>query len=373
MSADATAEIGSADPVAVPRPRRRRLAVVATVVVVLAGGAAVYVERGRIWPTTAPASSTDNGSTSTIATVTRRDLTAQQQVNGTLGYADSYTVTGRGSGTVTWVPAVGAVISQGQPVYRVNAAPVVLLYGSLPAYRDLSEGDSGADVTQLNADLAALGYGTDATSDWFGWQTRDAVEQWQTDNGLTEDGVLHAAQVVVLPGAIRVTTVQSTVGGPVGGPVLQATATARQVDVQLDATQQADVKVGDQVTITLPDNSTTQGTVAGVGTVATAPSAGGTPTVDVTITPTDPKATGSLDKAPVQVSIITGSAPNAITVPVTTLLALAGGGYAVEVVRAGGAHQLVAVTLGLFDDADGLVQVTNTSLRPGDHVVAAGS
>jgi hypothetical protein len=54
-------------------------------------------------------------------------------------------------------------------------------------------------------------------------------------------------------------------------------------------------------------------------------------------------------------------------------LSLAGGGYAVEVVRQGGAHQLVAVTVGLFDDADGVVQVTDTALRSGDHVVVAGS
>jgi peptidoglycan hydrolase-like protein with peptidoglycan-binding domain len=365
----------TADTTAAPVVRpRRRLAVAATVVVVLAGLGAVVVERDRIWPNQAPSSgATGNGSTTAQATVTRRDLTSQQQVNGTLGYSGTYTVTNRASGTVTWLPAAGQVIGQGHTLYKVDGKPVVLLYGSLPAYRDLSEGNTGADVTELNADLAALGYGTDATSDYYSWLTREAVERWQTDNGLTEDGVLHMSQIVVLPGAIRVTTVPATLGAQAGGPVLQATATTRVIDVALDATQQADVKVGDQVTITLPDNSTTPGTVTQVGTVATAPSNGGTATVDVKITPTDPNATGSLDQAPVQVSITTSSAPNALTVPVTALLSLANGGYAVEVVRPGGAHQLVAVTLGLFDDADGLVQVTNTTLRAGDRVVVAGS
>ena len=372
-----SADTETADTETVPTPggrAGRRLAVVATVVIVLAGAGVLYVERDRIWPSQ-PAGNgvADNGGNAAVQTVSRVDLTAQQQVSGRLGYAGSYTVGGRGSGTVTWLPAVGQIIRQGQPLYDVNGSHVVLFYGSLPAYRDLSEGDTGADVTQLNADLAALGYGTDATSDYYSWYTRDAVERWQSDNGLTKDGVAHTSQIVVLPGAIRVTTVQATLGGPVGGAVLQATATTREVDVPLDATQQADVKVGDQVTITLPNNATTQGTVSQVGTVASTPSQGGSSTVDVKITPTDPNATGSLDQAPVQVSIITGSAPNALAVPVTALLSLAGGGYAVEVVRPGGAHQLVAVTLGLFDDAQGMVQVTNTTLAPGDRVVVAGS
>ena len=55
--------------------------------------------------------------------------------------------------------------------------------------------------------------------------------------------------------------------------------------------------------------------------------------------------------------------------PVDALLAQAGGGYAVEVVGADGIHRLVPVTLGLFDDADGLVQVTGTGLAAGQQVV----
>ena len=35
---------------------------------------------------------------------------------------------------------------------------MVLLYGNVPAYRDLSEGMTGADVTELNTDLVRLGY-----------------------------------------------------------------------------------------------------------------------------------------------------------------------------------------------------------------------
>ena len=38
------------------------------------------------------------------------------------------------------LPQIGQVISQGQVLYRVDDSPVVLLYGSTPAYRSLSAG-----------------------------------------------------------------------------------------------------------------------------------------------------------------------------------------------------------------------------------------
>ena len=87
------------------------------------------------------------------------------------------------------------------------------------------------------------------------------------------------------------------------------------------------------------------------------------------VNPTDPAATGTWDQASVNVTITTGTVTNALVVPVAALRAQPSGGYAVEVVGADGIHHLVAVSLGLFDDADGLVQVTGTSLAAGQQVV----
>ena len=366
---------------AVPRRTRsgRRLAITATAVLVLAGAGTAVAERNKLLSVGGGSPDdgtvTDNNSPTALASVTRQDLTAQQQVSGTLGYPGSYQVVNRAQGTITALPAVGRVISQGQTLYQVNGAPVVLLYGAMPLYRDLSSGDTGQDVRELNTALAAIGYHTSATSDTFSSRTAAAIRALQGAMGVTKDGVLHQTQVVLLPGAIRVTSVPATLGGPAGGTILQASGTNRQVTVQVDATQQANIRVGDQVTITLPGNKTTPGAVSTVGSVATTPAgqAGGSPTVEVDITPTDPAATGTLDQAPVQVSITTASAPGALVVPVNALLALTGGGYAVEVVSATGAHKLVGVNLGLFDDASGLVQVSGTTLQPGDRVVVAGS
>ena len=79
-------------------------------------------------------------------------------VAATLGYAGSWTVTGQGGGTLTSLPRAGQVIRQGQALYRTgNNSPVVLLDGDVPDWRAMSDGTTGADVSQLNHDLVALG------------------------------------------------------------------------------------------------------------------------------------------------------------------------------------------------------------------------
>ena len=118
------------------------------------------------------------------------------------------------------------------------------------------------------------------------------------------------------------------------GPVLSASWVTRQVSIQLDAGLEGQVKVGDPVTITLPDNQTTPGRISYVSSVASTGQNGSTIAVDAV--PTDPAATGGLDQAPVNVSITTASVSNVLVVPVDALLALSSGGYAVEEIGAGG-------------------------------------
>jgi Putative peptidoglycan binding domain len=362
-----------------PRRRRRRGALAAAVLVVVAGtGAGVAVTHpfgGRAKPATP-----DSGAPTALATVTGGRLSAQTSVNGTLGYADGYDVIDQAKGTLTWLPSVGQVVRQGHPLYRVDGEPVVLLQGArVPLYRALSEGMSGTDVRQLNADLVALGYATDAylnpRSDYFGAATVDALERLQKHVGVDQTGSLALGQAVFLPaGAARIAKVNATVAGTAmpGTTLLQVTSTTREVIVALDAAAQAEVKVGDAVTITLPGDQTTPGTVSSVGTVAKA-SQGGSSTITVRITPKDPAATGRLDQAPVQVSIATDTVADALAVPVTALLALAGGGYALEVVDGGGAHRLVPVSVGLFDDSAGTVQVTGDGVAAGQRIVVPAS
>ena len=136
--------------------------------------------------------------------------------------------------------------------------------------------------------------------------------------------------------------------------------------------------MGDRAQITLPGNRTTPGTVD--------PARDGRELVRIRVGPRAGSGSSSrdhpglhqprripgrprgLDQAPVQVEITTAGVENALSVPVTALVGRSGGGFAVEVVRAGGRRELVAVKLGLFDTAAGRVQVEG-DLRAGDHVV----
>jgi hypothetical protein len=287
-------------------------------------------------------------------------------------------------GTYTWLPGAGRVVRQGQVLYRVDGKPVVLLYGRVPAYRSLAEGATasdmtGRDVEQLNRDLVDLGYASrsqlDPSSDEFSWATKAALERLQKHLGVAQTGKLALGDVVFLPGAVRITKVQPALGAQAGAgsPALAATSTARRVSIDLDAAEQSEVRAGDTVTITLPGGTTTPGRVTSVGTVASAASASATPTVPVEVAPLRPAATGSLDQAPVHVSITTATVRDALVVPVAALLALAGGGYAVEEVTPRGVHRLVPVQLGMFDDAAGLVQVTGSGLAAGQRVVVPAS
>jgi hypothetical protein len=304
--------------------------------------------------------------------VTRQNLVATTSENAMLGYAASYTVTGQGGGTLTWLPSAGQVIRQGQALYRTdNGTPVALLYGSVPAWRSLSEGTTGEDVTQLNHDLVDLGYAdsSDISAlgwDYYSWETQYAVEDMEKDLGVSSpSGSLPLGSVVFKPAALRVSQATASLGSPASGPILSATSDRHVVTIALSTSMESEVKVGDSVSVTLPDGST-PGVITSVGTVASGSSSSAT--VPVSVKLTNPSAAGSLDQAPVTVYITTSSVSNVLVVQVGALLAQPSGGYAVEVVGAGNTRHLVPVTVGLFDDNAGLVQVTG-NLRPGVRVV----
>jgi hypothetical protein len=317
------------------------------------------------------------GARSTLASA-QRALAAAQSAASSYGASASYTM----------LPSAGKVVRRGQPLYAINGSPTLLLYGTTPAWRRFAPGMSpGRDVAELNANLRVLGFAA-AAGGGFTRSTEQSIEALQRAHALPPTGTLPLGSVAFEPAAVRVTSVTPTRGQAVQpGPIMALSSTKHDVSIQLDASQQSQVKVGDRVLVTPPDNSTTPGVVSSVGNVATTPSnsqsnnAGGggggsassTPTVEVDVRLLHPAAAGTLDQAPVSVLITTASVPNALVVPVNALIALASGGYAVEEVTANGTHQLLPVTPGLFDDQAGLVQVTGSGLAAGQRVVVPAS
>ena len=118
----------------------------------------------------------------------------------------------------------------------------------------------GPDVAQLDRNLIALGYGQYLTiSDDFTDATGYAVEQWQQASGLPVTGTVPLGQVQFAPGPLRVTSVAASPGATPqpGAAVLTATSPAPVVVAQLPVAQEYLVRVGDRVTVTLPDGVTT--------------------------------------------------------------------------------------------------------------------
>lgn len=298
------------------------------------------------------------------ATVTRATLTQTEKVTGTLSYGTATTVSARAgaaAGTLTWLAPIGSVVGRGQAVYNVDARPVVLLYGATPPYRRLAPGVTGGDVKQFEENLRALGYSGFTVDTEYTSSTATAVKAWQEALGLDETGAVDVSQVVVAAGELRVAEHKAAVGGSASGAILAYTGTTRVVQVALDVADQHLVKQGIAATVTLPDGKTVAGTVASIGTTATSSSSGTGPqaqtstTIDVTVTVADQTAFGTLDAAPVEVTLVASRRQNVLTVPVAALVALAEGGYGVQVVE-GSSTRYVAVTSGMF--AGGRVEVT---------------
>ena len=327
-----------------------------------------------------PGRVSDNHYPTSLATVTRGSLSSQLTASGTLEYATRSNgtadiIVNQAPGTFSELPSPGRLISRGQVLYRVSNGPVVLLYGDTPAYRSLFEADTGPDVRQLNHNLVALGYATrselDPNSDYFSASTAHALERLQNKLGEDETGALIEGQAVFLPGRIRIAAVRAILGRNAvrGVPIALATSTSREVIVDLTASQQTEVRVGDRTQITLPSGQTTPGVVSAIGTVANSGSSG--PTLPVDIKLEHPKAAGTLDQAPVQIEITTATIRHALIVPIDALMARSGGEYAVETVGAQGVHHLEAIRLGTFDDAAGTVEVAG-DLHPGERIVTPG-
>ncbi|MBC6458911.1 peptidoglycan-binding protein [Actinomadura sp. HBU206391] len=301
------------------------------------------------------------------AQVTRQTLVDTKSASGELGYGNTTKVPGRLAGTLTGLPATGATVSRGKALYRVDNAPVVLLYGGLPVYRALSPGTDGADVKQFEQNLRALGYDGFTVDDEYTSSTATAVKQWQEDLGLKETGTVELGRVFYAPTAVRVDSHQVAKGDPIGPgtAVLTYTRSSKVVTVELTFDDRRLAKSKAAVTVELPDGKTVPGKIAGTAIVIK-PAEGSeeedTTIIEVTVTVNDPKTLAGLDQAALDVAFTASERKDVLTVPVAALLALSEGGYGVELVK-GDSTSTVAVKTGLF--AGGRVEVSGEGVTEG--------
>ncbi|GAA1796103.1 peptidoglycan-binding protein [Luedemannella flava] len=340
--------------------RRRAWLVGGVVGVVAAAGTVAAVGFGRSGGQSPVAAPTP----AATVEVTRGDLVDYVTLDASVGFGEARPLTVKATGTFTWLPAAGATVRRGQPVARVDEKPVVLLYGTVPAYRALTVGTRGTDVAQLERNLDALGYTGFAVDDMFSASTAEIVRSWQRDLGVPETGTVDATAVVYVAGAVRVAAQSVRVGAAAPADALSVTGTAKVVVATADAADAGWAEPGVAVTVVLPDGATVPGRVAAAGTGAAAPAAegeAGAAGARIAVTVPDQKAlAGATSGLTVRYAARTRS--DVLSVPVSALLALAEGGYGLELVE-GGATRIVAVRAGMF--ADGRVEVSGPGIAPG--------
>jgi len=367
--------------------RRRRLAVSSGLVAAATGGAvaAVAVMGG------APAPAASAAPTAGTVRVARTNLVTTVLTEGTLGYASTSPVVNQLTGTFTQIPRAGRRITAGGTLFRVDNLPVVLMTGRVPAWRPMALGISnGPDVAELERNLIALGYAAGLFStpgNEFTWATSVAIGRWQEDVGLPVTGQIEPGRVLFLPGPVVVGAPAVAPGdaASLGQVPYQVTKATRVVSVPLNPANSPRVTLGEKVHIILPSGAVTPGSITAIGPPPPASNGGSSPgsssgqgsassgqqpaTTVLTVTPRHPGKTGAQSGVPVQVSLTTQSADGVLAVPVSALLALQGGGYALEVVAPSGAHHLVAVHTGIF--AGSMVQVSGAGITAGTRVVVA--
>jgi peptidoglycan hydrolase-like protein with peptidoglycan-binding domain len=316
--------------------------------------------------------------------------------------------------------AAGRTIANGEQLAEIDGEPMFALTGRVPAWRDITPGESGPDVTELQKALAALGYYDDGdTPGYFGTATQDAVAAFYEHFGYTPptSGGVPLTDVIFLPALpAKVIAVNGTKGQQPGQPFLELAARGSlALAGELPPAYAGQVKAGLKVKIydevtgihatgTIADVGTATaitpvGAIVNVGGGAAAASAaesagssgsgstgtsgsgssggaaggGAAPFIPLAVTPSKPLP-AALNGENVLVTVETGRTEGPVlTLPVAAVVTTGSGTSYVTVAGPGGKQTQVAVTPGISEN--GYVQVTPAKagkLAAGDSVVVSG-
>lgn len=305
------------------------------------------------------------------AVVARKDFVEDTEVAGTLGFGSVEALPNLAAGVITWLPEPGEVVTFGDTLYEIDGRPVLLVEGDTPMHRTLnSRSSDGPDVLQLEELLVSLGHADESNlnvDDDFTSGTANSIERWEESLGVPETGQITLGSLIYRSDGFRISAVNATLGQQVnGGSVLAYTATERFVTVLLDTGLTGLLNEGDRVEVVLPDDSTVEGTVTFVSDVAVSEGQGQNATSYIEVEIVLAGSGSGFDESPVTVRVEEVLEEQATVVPIAALLALAEGGYAVEVVDDSGGSRLVGVELGTFLDNE--VAIFG-DVEPGESVV----
>ncbi len=353
---------------------RRSLLTSAVGLVVVIGAATVATT------TDALSSGTDAGSESTAASASfdtvdarRGDLSVDREFKASISFGDSWTVTTAAAGTITSQNLIGTIVGFGETLIRIDDKPLFLAQGAMPMYRELFKVDTrqrdlngkrlelltGLDVGQLQSFLLDGGFDADGKLEAdgiFGDSTVKAVKAWQEAVGLPITGRVDSAQIVFAPDPVRIAS-DSRVGAGFLG--LEVNNAESSVLIDTSNRDRGALPVGSSVRVT-PTNATTL--VGVVDDQEQVSGADGSLVWRTTIT-VDEALPGDTSTATVVVTETL--AEDVLIVPVGALLALAEGGFAVEVPTQTGTN-LVRVEVG--EVLDGQAEISG-DVAVGDQIV----
>lgn len=310
------------------------------------------------------------------AAVVRTDLVLSKTVDGRIDFARRRVVKAAVEGTVTVAADEGGTVTRGQALYELNDKPVTLLYGPVPAFREMKAGDRGSDVLQLERNLRDLGYGAGLYVDTeYGKDTEAAVKRWQKQLNRETTGRVGRGDVVFQPDRVKVVSADAALADQVGpdGPVLTIASTKPVVRALLDQADGALTARGTKVEVALPSGKTVPGKVAGTVRPEEGGAEDGTPegvTVEVVLDGGPGAVSGEDAEAAASVTFVSEAREGVLAVPVEAVVALRGenGGYGLQIVR-GTTSSMVRVETGMT--ADGRIEVSGAELREGMKVGVA--
>lgn len=343
---------------------RGRLLVAAAVAAWVITSAALIVTHH---PAAPPANADVNPATWVPAA--RQDLERRLVLNGDLGYGDRRTTRALIAGTVTSAPSSGTLLEAGTAPISVDGQPVILLDGAVPAWRSISWGATGSDVTQLQHNLRTLGYDPDLEiTGTFSTATSVALRKLQKHLNIKATGQIDLGQVVFAP-TPRILTNAAALGSILtpGASLLETTSNVRAVNIEADPGDAMTLQPGQEATVQLPDGSTAKAVVAAISkTVQSQPSQSDASTSNRTQSVVLRLTTqiSRLDSTPVTATVTISRIPNALVVPVTALRARPGGGYVVDT-RNG------PISVDVTTYSDGLVALAGDQLTVGTEVQVA--
>lgn len=307
------------------------------------------------------------------ATVARGDLATVREFRATISFGDSWTLETAAQGVVTASHPKGTVVDTGDEIVRVADRPVTLAIGPMPMFRTLEKIDTrrrdennrrltlleGADVLQLQTFLVGAGFDVDGTLEVdgvFGARSETAVEAWQEAQGLPITGRVDTGQLIFAPHPLRLDR-ELRVGAPISP--IEVTRADPSVMVDTSNRDRSVLTPGTDVTVVLTGGQRLAGRSEKQERTT---GADGSTTWRTTITPD-----GTLpDESSATVEVRDVVAHDATLVPASALLALAEGGFAVEVVGEDATTTLVSVEL--VDALEGQAAVVG-DVSPGDAVV----